>query len=216
MPSTRRSSRAAAASSPAGAGRQSTLSFKNRVTKSIRTSGGKDADYKSPARTKEFKRSPTPPPERDREESEPSEEKALARPAAAAAAQAQAQAQEDEAKESELGPESRARKISDRAIEKYWGEIEASRQARAVHRKHGEGLSTGEKVLRYFDVSSQYGPCLGITRIKRWQRAERLGLHPPIEVLAVLLKEEAKGNKGIEKAHMDELLNSTAIGSVGV
>lgn len=57
-------------------------------------------------------------------------------------------------------------------------------------------------------------PCVGIARIKRWQRAHRLGLNPPIEVLAVLLKEEAKGNKDIERAHMDELLNSTAVGSV--
>ena len=59
-------------------------------------------------------------------------------------------------------------------------------------------------------------PCIGIARIKRWQRAQRLGLKPPIEVLAVLLKEEADGNTGIERAHMDELLNSAAVGSVGV
>lgn len=52
--------------------------------------------------------------------------------------------------------------------------------------------------------------------MKRWQRAQRLGLNPPVEVLAVLLKEEAKGNAGIERAHMDELLNSSAVGSVGV
>jgi DNA polymerase delta subunit 4 len=41
-------------------------------------------------------------------------------------------------------------------------------------------------------------------------------LNPPVEVLAVLLKEEAKGNKEIETAHMDELLNSAAVGSIGV
>jgi DNA polymerase delta subunit 4 len=45
--------------------------------------------------------------------------------------------------------------------------------------------------------------------MKRWQRAQKLGLNPPIEVLAVLLKEEAKGNKGIERAHMDEIMNAT-------
>lgn len=56
-------------------------------------------------------------------------------------------------------------------------------------------------------------PCVGITRLKRWRRAQRLGLNPPLEVLAVLVNEEAKGNKGIEKAHMDELLNSTAVGA---
>ena len=43
-----------------------------------------------------------------------------------------------------------------------------------------------------------------------------MGLNPPIEVLAVLLKEEAKDNKEIEKAHMDELLNSAAVGSIEV
>lgn len=48
-------------------------------------------------------------------------------------------------------------------------------------------------------------------RLKRWQRAERLGLNPPVEVLAVLLKEEAKGNNRIEKAHMDEIMNPTAV-----
>lgn len=64
------------------------------------------------------------------------------------------------------------------------------------------------------DVAWQ--PCIGISRIKRWQRAQRLGLNPPIEVLAVLVKEEAAGNKDIETAHMDKLLNSTAVGSVGV
>ena len=49
--------------------------------------------------------------------------------------------------------------------------------------------------------------------MKRWKRADRLGLNPPIEVLAVLLKEEGKGNGQIETAHMDEILNSTAVGS---
>lgn len=49
-------------------------------------------------------------------------------------------------------------------------------------------------------------------RMKRWQRADRLGLQPPIEVLAVLLKEQSKGNS-IERAHMDEILNSTSVGA---
>lgn len=50
--------------------------------------------------------------------------------------------------------------------------------------------------------------------MKRWYRAERLGLSPPIEVLAVLLKEEKKGNTEIEMAAMDRIMGSTAIGSV--
>lgn len=47
--------------------------------------------------------------------------------------------------------------------------------------------------------------------MKRWQRAERLGLNPPIEVLAVLLKEEAKGNSDVEKAAIDKLMNATFV-----
>jgi DNA polymerase delta subunit 4 len=57
-------------------------------------------------------------------------------------------------------------------------------------------------------------PCVGIQRVKRWQRAERLGLNPPIEVLAVILQEEQKGNAKTQTAHMDEILNSTAVGAV--
>jgi len=74
---------------------------------------------------------------------------------------------------------------------------------------HQEDLSVEEKILRLFDVSSQYGPCIGIARMKRWNRANKLELAPPIEVLAVLLKEEEKGNDKIERAHIDELMSST-------
>lgn len=48
--------------------------------------------------------------------------------------------------------------------------------------------------------------------MKRWHRAERLGLSPPIEVLAILLKEENKSVKNIDTAHMDEILNSSTVG----
>lgn len=54
-------------------------------------------------------------------------------------------------------------------------------------------------------------PCVGITRLKRWQRADRLGLNPPLEVLAVLTREEKQGTAGIERAHIDDILNSAAV-----
>lgn len=47
--------------------------------------------------------------------------------------------------------------------------------------------------------------------MKRWVRANKLGLNPPIEVLAVLLKEEEKGNAKIERAHVDELMSSKSV-----
>lgn len=49
--------------------------------------------------------------------------------------------------------------------------------------------------------------------MKRWKRAEKLGLNPPLEVLAVLQKEEGKGTKGVDHAHMDQILNSTTVGA---
>ncbi|EEP79789.1 conserved hypothetical protein [Uncinocarpus reesii 1704] len=97
----------------------------------------------------------------------------------------------------------RAEELTDRDIRRYWHAEEAKRIAPRVHQ---EGLSVNEKILRHFDLSNQYGPCIGIARIKRWRRAHRLDLHPPIEVLAVLLKEEAQG-VAREKAYIDELLS---------
>ncbi len=47
-----------------------------------------------------------------------------------------------------------AEKLTDAQINKYWCGIEAQRGAKRVHQ---EELSTDERVLRYFDVSSQYG-----------------------------------------------------------
>ncbi len=51
-------------------------------------------------------------------------------------------------------------------------------------------------------------PCIGISRRRRWTRAQGLGLHPPIEVLAVLLKEEKVGNGKEGRAYMEGLLSS--------
>lgn len=34
-------------------------------------------------------------------------------------------------------------------------------------------------ILRTWDLSYEYGPCVGMTRMERWQRASKLGLDPP-------------------------------------
>ncbi len=47
--------------------------------------------------------------------------------------------------------------------------------------------------------------------MKRWKRSHALGLKPPAEVLAVLLKAEAKNDKKAEWAYINTLL-STRIG----
>lgn len=156
-PTTRRSTR----SSGPAAGKQSTLSFKHKVTKAIKT--GKEG-YKSPARAKEYipEASPSPPASPTRAKASKKAEPAT--PAVDDDIEDENAINEPEeekvevVKKTEDGDKTaEAAALSDKAIEKYWAGIEASREARAVHKKHGEGLSTGEKVLRYFDVSSQYG-----------------------------------------------------------
>ncbi|KAF6250592.1 DNA polymerase delta, subunit 4-domain-containing protein [Scenedesmus sp. NREL 46B-D3] len=57
---------------------------------------------------------------------------------------------------------------------------------------HGEAAVTNfdihadERLLRSFDLATQYGPCTGMTRLERWQRAETLGLNPPVQVKEML------------------------------
>ncbi|KAL4923918.1 putative DNA polymerase delta subunit 4 [Aspergillus undulatus] len=94
-----------------------------------------------------------------------------------------------------------AAKITKKQLQEYWIREEAQSRGPRVHH---ENLSLDEKILRHFDLSSQYGPCVGIARIKRWRRADSLDLNPPIEVLSVLLKQE--GTAG-QRAYIDELLS---------
>lgn len=51
------------------------------------------------------------------------------------------------------------------------------------------GASGGEDLLIQFDLSAKYGPCIGMTRLERWERAERFGLNPPQEVRALLTRD---------------------------
>ncbi|OJJ77502.1 hypothetical protein ASPBRDRAFT_50376 [Aspergillus brasiliensis CBS 101740] len=97
--------------------------------------------------------------------------------------------------------DAKAEKITERQLQQYWKKEEAKRQGPRVHQ---EGLDLREKILRNFDLSSQYGPCIGIARLKRWRRAHMLGLNPPIEVLAVLLKPDDNTK---QRAYIDELLS---------
>ena len=81
---------------------------------------------------------------------------------------------------------------------------------------HQHALPIHEKILRHFDLSSQYGPCIGLPRLKRWKRAEGLGLRPPIEVLAVLMREEEAGNVKMERAYVEGLLGNKYVVGGGV
>ncbi|KAF6168900.1 hypothetical protein GIB67_020370 [Kingdonia uniflora] len=52
-----------------------------------------------------------------------------------------------------------------------------------------------EEILRQFDMNMAYGPCIGMNRLNRWERANKLGLNPPKEVERLV---NAGGKVGVE------------------
>ncbi|XP_053548338.1 DNA polymerase delta subunit 4 isoform X2 [Bombina bombina] len=65
------------------------------------------------------------------------------------------------------------------------------RTARRIEDKHEDVPKSGERpldTLIQFDLDWHFGPCTGITRLERWQRAQSLGLSPPQIVSDLLLK----------------------------
>ena len=46
-------------------------------------------------------------------------------------------------------------------------------------------------------ISQKYGPALGLTRMERWERAEKLNLDPPADVFKIL-KDHDEGGKFTE------------------
>ncbi|KAJ9292598.1 hypothetical protein DTO271G3_8570 [Paecilomyces variotii] len=188
MPPTRRRGGNAAARS-----QQSTLAFgvQSRVTKPTTapstTKKTKDIEEVHDVDTSDPDQVPVAPPEGS---SQPHIAEIVVRE------QAKAEIQQPLSEE-----DKRALKVTDADLKRYWRSEEAKRKAPRVHQ---EGLSLNEKILRHFDLSSQYGPCIGIARLKRWRRAHMLNLNPPIEVLAVLLKNEDDLK---QRAYIDELLS---------
>ncbi|KAF8342627.1 DNA polymerase delta, subunit 4-domain-containing protein [Cantharellus anzutake] len=57
---------------------------------------------------------------------------------------------------------------------------------------HIEGENRVHEILRMFDLSYEYGPCVGVTRLERWERAQSLGLNPPPEVKEILQTQEGQ------------------------
>lgn len=48
------------------------------------------------------------------------------------------------------------------------------------------------KMLFQFDLTTKYGPCIGLTRMERWKRAENLGLNPPKDVCQLLNRNQTR------------------------
>ncbi|KFY40429.1 hypothetical protein V494_03504, partial [Pseudogymnoascus sp. VKM F-4513 (FW-928)] len=144
MPATTRRTRGA----PPAKGAQSTLSFNGAATRVTKNTGpvGKDLKKAEPAKSAAPK---TDVIDLDRADAAAVEDE-VQEPKAAPA-----QVQRPAAPVSALTPEEEAAdKVPHSQVLKYWKAKEAERLAPRVHQ---EGLSTEEKILRYFDMSSQYG-----------------------------------------------------------
>lgn len=140
MPTTRRS---AGRTGPTKG--QSTISFANRVTKAI-PQDTKKAILSEPVKKIDI-------PQRPAKEAK-AEEIVTVEPEEESEEESEEEVVEEVVVPEKTEVELEAEKISDAQINKYWKGIEKERIAPRVHQKE---LSVGEKVLRYFDVSSQYG-----------------------------------------------------------
>ncbi|TKY90757.1 hypothetical protein EX895_000755 [Sporisorium graminicola] len=55
--------------------------------------------------------------------------------------------------------------------------------SKSVHIEHENRI---QQILRVFDLDPNYGPCMGMSRLERWQRAKDLDLDPPQEIHDIL------------------------------
>ena len=57
-----------------------------------------------------------------------------------------------------------------------------------------------DKLFHTFDLNYKFGPCVGITRLERWERAHELGLDPPQEVKDALISEAIERNPELNES----------------
>ncbi|THH01837.1 hypothetical protein EW145_g6848 [Phellinidium pouzarii] len=65
---------------------------------------------------------------------------------------------------------------------------------------HAEKQTMVHQILRTFDTSYEYGPCVGMTRLERWERAHALGLKPPVEIRDILTTMKASLDDGLKQS----------------
>ncbi|XP_066934357.1 DNA polymerase delta subunit 4-like [Clytia hemisphaerica] len=51
------------------------------------------------------------------------------------------------------------------------------------------------ETLKKFDLDSKFGPCIGITRLERWQRAHTHNLNPPHSIPKILKSYDENNNE---------------------
>ncbi|GAA5902902.1 uncharacterized protein JCM6883_007276 [Sporobolomyces salmoneus] len=60
---------------------------------------------------------------------------------------------------------------------------------------HRDGMDDIETILLQFDHEESFGPCSRISRLERFERAEKLGLNPDPEIGDILRSQEGQTRK---------------------
>ena len=74
---------------------------------------------------------------------------------------------------------------------------------RSTHRSDSEDIAElkiefgpqEDEQLRLFDLETKFGPCMGLSRLQRWNRAERWGRNPPFTVKELLTLLDAEDGR---------------------
>nr|ODN87276.1 hypothetical protein L203_03548 [Cryptococcus depauperatus CBS 7841] len=61
-------------------------------------------------------------------------------------------------------------------------------------------------ILRVFDMTTRYGPCVGMSRLQRWERAKLWELDPPEEIRVILTTLEGKNDPSYRDSVLHEWL----------
>ncbi|KAI0058858.1 hypothetical protein BV25DRAFT_1861294 [Artomyces pyxidatus] len=70
---------------------------------------------------------------------------------------------------------------------------------------HAESQTKVDHILRVFDLCYEYGPCVGVPRLERWERAAALGLNPPLEVREILSTKEGSEDRLAQSVFFNEV-----------
>jgi len=74
--------------------------------------------------------------------------------------------------------------VKEPSFKKHYDDVKLALGGELTDSAKGESKAT--TILRRWDLSYEYGPCVGFTRMERWERAEGLGLKPPQMVRLIL------------------------------
>ncbi|KAG5368010.1 DNA polymerase delta subunit 4 [Yarrowia sp. C11] len=67
---------------------------------------------------------------------------------------------------------------------------------------HPENVNDCEKILKNFDFTIDYGPVAGLTRLERWERANKLGLNPPAVVKKILVTKQGETENVYKQSYL--------------